>query len=135
MRHSAINSILLDYEVLLRTLETVEVGHDEYAAKAHGLHMRMESFDTYFGLKLPYTVFSAAKQFSVNLQAKNITVQEAIRGAKLLVSHLKSLRTEAHFDKFYDQTLVQSSTLTEEPQLPRYRKLPIRLDEGDHPHR
>ena len=43
VRHSAINSILLNYEVLLRTLETVEVGHDEYAAMAHGLHMRMES--------------------------------------------------------------------------------------------
>ena len=80
-------------------------------------------------------MFSAAEQFSVNLQAKDITVQEAIRGAKLLVSHLKSLRTEAHFDVFYDQTLVQSSTLTEEPQLPRYRKLPKRLDDGDHPHR
>ena len=132
VRHSAINSILLNYEVLLRTLETVEVGHDEYAAKAHGLHMRMESFDTYFGLKLAYTVYSAAEQFFVNLQVKNITVQEAIRGAKLLVSHLKSLRTEAHFDTFYEQILVQSATLTEEPQLPRYRKLP---EEGDHPHR
>ena len=61
VRHSAINSILLNYEVLLRTLETVEVGHDEYAAKAHGLRMRMES---YFGLKLAYTVYSAAEQFS-----------------------------------------------------------------------
>ena len=88
VRHSAINSILLNYEVLLRTLEKVEVGHDEYAAKEYGLHMRMETFDTYFGLKLAYTVFSAAEQFSVNLQAKDITVQEAIRGAKLLVSHL-----------------------------------------------
>ena len=134
VRHTAINSILLNYEILLSTLETVKDGHDEYAAKAHGLHMRMESFYTYFGLKLAYAVFSATEQFSVNLQSRNITVQEAIRGAQLLVSHLKSLRTEAQFDAFNDQALVQSSTLTEEPQLPRYRKLPKKLDEGDCPH-
>ena len=59
VRHTAINSILLNCEILLSTLETVKDGHDEYAAKAHGLHMRMESFDTYFGLKLAYAVFSA----------------------------------------------------------------------------
>ena len=135
VRHTAINSILLNYEILLSTLETVKDGHDEYAAKAHGLHMRMESFDTYFGLKLAYAVFSATEQFSVNLQSRNITVQEAIRGAQLLVSHLKSLRTEAQFDAFYDQALMQSTTLTEEPQLPHYRKLPKKLDECDCPHR
>ena len=135
VRHTAVNSILLNYKILLSTLETLKDGHDEYAAKAHGLHMRMESFDTYFGLKLAYAVFSATEQFSVNLQSRNITVQEAIRGAQLLVYHLKSLRTEAQFDAFYDQALVQSSTLIEEPQLPRYRKLPKKLDKGDCPHR
>ena len=76
---------------------------DEYAAKASGLHARIELFDTYFGLKLSYLVFSAAEQFSVNLQAKNITIQEATRGAVLLASHLKSLRTEAQFNQFMNK--------------------------------
>ena len=71
VQHTSINSILLNYEILLSTLEEVQKGYDEYAAKASGLHARMELFDTYFGLKFSYLVFSAAEQFSVNLQAKN----------------------------------------------------------------
>ena len=55
----------------MSTLEVVQQGHDEYAAKGKGLLMQMESFDTFFSLKLAYLVFSAAEQFSTNLQAKD----------------------------------------------------------------
>ena len=116
------------------TLEEVQKGRDEYAAKAHGI-LQMEMFDTFFGLKLAHLIFSAAEQFSVNLQAKDITVQEAIHGAELLVHHLKSNQTESKFDLFYDQIIEQSSTPTEQPKLPRYRKMPRRFDEGENPHR
>ncbi len=135
VRHASINSILVNYEILLKALEEIQQGHDHYAAKASGLLMRLQSFDIYFGLKLAHLIFSAAEQFSTNLQAKNITIQEATRGAKLLVSHLKSLRKEARFDIFYVQATTESSTLTEEPKLPRYRKLPRRLDQGECPAR
>lgn len=37
--------------------------------------------DTFFGLKLSCLLFSASEQLSINLQAKNITVQEAVRKA------------------------------------------------------
>ena len=96
VRHASINSILLNYEILLSTLEEVQSGHDEYAAKASGLHARMELFDAYFGLKLSQLVLSAAEQFSVNLQTQDITIQEATRGAELLASHLKSLSGQKH---------------------------------------
>lgn len=46
------------------------------------------------------------------------------------MSHLKSLRTETMFNRFYDQTLKGSQPLTEEPILPRHHKLPKRLDSG-----
>ena len=104
-------------------------------AKAHGLRTQMESFDTYFGLKLGHLIFSTSQQLSINLQAQNITIQEATRVAELLVFHLQSLSTEAQFNVFYDQVLVQSSSLTNERTLPRYKKLPRRLDEGHCPHR
>lgn len=135
VRHGSIESILLNYKVLLDTLEEVQKGRDEYAAKAHGMILQMEMFDTFFGLKLAHLIFSAAEQFSINLQAKDITVQEAIHGAELLVHHLKSNRTESKFDLFYDQVIKQSLTLTEQPKLPRYRKIPRRFDEGENPHR
>ena len=87
-------------------------------------------FDTFFGLKLAHFIFSAAEQFSVNLQAKDITIQEAIHGAELLVCHLKAQRTESKFNQFYDQIVELSSNLTEPPKLPRYRKIPRRYDRG-----
>ena len=113
-------------------LEEVKKGTDEYAAKGDGLLEKMESFDTFFGLHL---LFGASEQFSTNPQAKDITIQEATRGAELLITHYKSLRTEATFDKFYGNVLNQSSLLTEEPTLPRYHRMPRRYDEGEQPYR
>ena len=84
----------------------------------------MEQFNTYYGLKLVHHIFSSTEQFSTNLQAVDITVQEALKGSALLVSHLKSLRTETIFNHFYDHTVEESSSLTEEPKLPRVRKAP-----------
>ena len=47
-----------------------------------------------FGLKLAYLIFSAAEQLSINIQRQDITVQEAVRGARLLTTYLRSLRNE-----------------------------------------
>ncbi len=62
------------------------------------------------------------------------TIQEATRGVNLLVSHYKSVRAESKFDAFYADVLEQCVGLTEEPCLPRYRRRPRRLDDGEHPH-
>ena len=94
VRHASISSILKDYKILQSTLEEVQEGHDEYAAKGNGLFSKMEQFEMYFGLQFAYLLFAPAEQFSTNIQAVDITVQEVVRGARLLVSHLKSLRTE-----------------------------------------
>ena len=134
VRHASISSILKNYKVLQSTLEEVQEGHDEYAAKAHGLFNKMELFETYFGLEFASLLFGPAEQFSTNIQAKDITVQEAVRGARFLVSHLKSLRTETMYNRFYEQTLNGSQPLTEQPKLPRNRKLPKRLDSGSLAH-
>ena len=88
VRHSAIDSILKNYQALVSTLEIVEQGHDEYAAKGRGLLTQMESFEIFFSLKLAFLIFSASEQFSTNLQAKKDTkVSEGVRGARLLVAH------------------------------------------------
>ena len=80
VRHSAIDGILKNYQLaLMSTLDVVQQGCDEYAAKGKGLLTPMESFDTYFSLKLASLVFSAAEQFSTNLQAKDVTVAEGIK--------------------------------------------------------
>ena len=90
VRHSAINSILINYQALKSALDVIQQGTDEYSAKGRGLLMQMESFDIFFSLKLGHLVFAAAEQFSVNLQAKDTTVGEGLKGAKLLHSYFSS---------------------------------------------
>ena len=135
VRHRSINSILSNYETLITTLDKVQQGHDEYAAKAKGLLSQMEKFDTLFGLKLAYLVFSATEQLSVNLQAKDTTVKEGLNDSRLLVRWLKSKRNEDEFKSFYGGIVMASKGLTDEPFLPRYRRAPRRLDDGAQPHR
>ena len=112
-------------------LEVVTQGHDDHAAKAEGLLTKMETFELFFSLKLAYQIFSAAKQLSINLQAKDTTVSE---GAHLLKSHFTSMRSDTFFANFYQDTLTSSSDLTDEPVLLRPRKAPKHLDEGANPH-
>ena len=134
VRHSAINSILKNYHNLMSSLNIIQQGHDEYAAKGKGLLMQMESFDTFFSLKLAYLIFSAAEQFSVNLQAKDTTISEGIKGANLLKRHYTLMRTDESFSTFYQGILKESEGLTDKPVLPRYRRIPRRLDDGASPH-
>lgn len=94
--HTGIESILLNYNTVKATLE-VEKGHDEYAAKAHGMLIQVEMFDTFSGLKLAHLIFSTCEQLSINLQSVDITIQEAIDSAQLLVKHLKSQQAECKF--------------------------------------
>lgn len=134
VRHSAIKSVLDNYKPLMSSLEVIQQGRDEYAAKGRGLLTQMESFDTFFSLKLGYLVFAAAEQFSVNLQAKDTTVGEGLSGAKALSSYYSSLRNEDHFIDFYRAVVSSSHGLTDDPVLPRYRRRPRRIDDGAHPH-
>lgn len=58
------------------------------------------SFEIYFAMKLAYLVFSSAEQLSINLQSVDVTVQEALNGARLLRAHLQTLRNDGHFACF-----------------------------------
>ena len=134
VRHVALSGIIQNYKVLLSSLELIQQGRDEYAAKASGLLACMEKFETFFSLKLANLFFSAAEQLSVNLQSVEITVQEALNGAQLLTNHFRCLRDDAHFNRFYDSVCQESAELTEQPCLPRQRKIPRGFDEGSVPH-
>ena len=57
------------------TLEEVQEGHNEYAAKANGLFSKTQQFEVYFGLQFADILFAPAEQFSTNVQAVDITVQ------------------------------------------------------------
>ena len=129
VRHSVINSIPKNYHALMSTLDIIQEGRDEYAARGKGVLTEMESFDASFSL-----VFSAAEQFSTNLQAKDTTVAEGTRGAHLLRAHYNLMRSEAAFTALYQDVLKASSGVTDETILPCPQRLPRRFDEGARPH-
>ena len=102
--------------------------------KASGFLQQIEKFSTLFGLKLGYLVFSVTECLSCTLQGKDTTVQEAVEAAKLTESYLHRLRSNKECKKFYQKVLEVSKDLTEEPVLPRKRKIPRRINNGADPH-
>ena len=88
VRHASIASILRNYSITQSALEEIRQGHDEYAAKASGMASKTDDFNTFLGLKHAYLIFSAAEQLSINIQTKDITVQEAVRSARLLTTYV-----------------------------------------------
>ena len=135
-RHFAIESILKNYHILMSSLDIIQQGHDEYAAKGKVLLAQMKLFDTFISLKFGHLIFAAAEQFSINLQAKDTTIAEGIRGTCLLKSPYTSLRTDASFTAiFYLGVLKASDSLTDEPFLLCYQRIPRVINEGTLPHR
>ena len=136
VRTAAIQAVLRNYPALLEALETIgNESYDDYGRRANGIHTQLERFDTYFGLKISYLVFSATEQTSVALQGKNTTVQEALTAASMAESYLLRQRDEKAFDSFYSSTVDQAKQYTDDPVLPRYKRIPKRLDDGTEPHR
>ena len=137
VRTAALDSVLSQYTVLMETMEEVNrTTRDEYGMKAGGVLSILEKFSTLFGLRLGHLLFSAAEETSKSLQAKNTTVQEAMRSVQVLRSYFQRQRNDAAFDSFYSATVAMAEELEiSKPELPRYRRQPRRLDDGEEPHR
>ena len=130
----AINAVLTNYRLLQETLEIIKEGKDEYALKAIGYLNSMDKFSTYFGLKLSNLVFSATEQLSITLQGTDTSLQQAVQAAKLAVHYMERQRSDAAYDSFYSYVLAKSESLTDQPTLPRQRRLPKRIDSGSTAH-
>ena len=85
-RTSAIEAVIKDYSLLMETMAQINSTAHEYGLKAGGILSSLEKFSTLFGLKLGYTLFSAAEEVSKGLQAKDLTIQEAMSSINLASS-------------------------------------------------
>jgi hypothetical protein len=131
VRATAVDSVLKNYPILLEELEKIsEESSGDIASKASGLATSLEQFSTFFGLKLSYLVFSATEQLSTTLQGKDITAQIGINARDSTVNFLQRQRNQSSFDLFYDATNHESQQITEEPKVPRKKKIPRRIDQG-----
>ena len=83
----------------------------------------MEKFSTYFGLKLRRSLdLSVTEQLSVNLQAKDATIQEAMQCSHLTLQFMQRQRSDEAFDSFYHQLVDEGIDLTDPPALPQNRR-------------
>ena len=87
-----------------------------------------------FELKLGFCIFGTSEALSVSIQAKDTTLHSQLYLA--IKAFYRQQRTEHAFSQCYDD--VVSTTQKENiggPQLPRYRRAPLRLDDSSQPHR
>ena len=107
--------------------EVHQSSRDEYAMKAGGYLNVLEKFSTYCG-QLSFFVFSGTEQLSITLLFKG----------KILLCKKQSKHQNficgGKGQTLYMKSVMRSQNLTEEPVLPRQRKLPRRLDSGTSSH-
>ena len=136
VRTDALDSIIKNYEVVCAELEKIgEEANDEPSRKAAGLLALMDNFQTFFGLKLSFLVFSAMEQLSRTLQNSDINAQEARSAAIKAGYFLKRQRSEELFTAFYRDSIKEAEDLTQPPKLPRQRQVPRRVDARAPSHR
>ena len=135
-RTGAIDAILKDYILLLEALEEIHsTTRDEYGLKANGLLHALEQFSTLFGLRLSHLLYSAAETVSLTLQRKDIAIKDALDAVESAKAYYVRLRSDVEFSTFYDDTVQMAKKCKiGEPQLPRLRRPPKRLDNGSDPH-
>ena len=131
VRNGAIKAVIANYSIIIQELDIIaNEKHNETGSKAAGLIILMEKFASYFGLKLSYLVFSITEQLSSTFQNSHLNAQEAIAATKTTQSYLKSLRSDKEFNEFYLSTVKEAKDITDEPILPRQKRLPQRYDDG-----
>jgi hypothetical protein len=128
VRVEAINGILRCYEVLLLQLNDLSQATDDAAAKAHGLHEKLDKSETLLALYICQEIFTPAELLSKTLQNSTMSVSGALEAAKLVIHTLESKRSEEHYDFLWNK-MVQDGEQMElvAPQLPRQRKKSTRL--------
>ena len=131
VRTESFNSILENYSSLQETFNQVnEMCADDYGRRAGGLSANMEKFRTYIGMKVAHLLFSGLEHISYIFQKKDVNIKEAQEAVKMANTYLESLRNDATFHQIYEKCVEESSHLTNPPCLPRYKRVPKKLDEG-----
>ena len=125
-------SILINYEELTQLWEwsLEEYTDTETKARVQGVSSQMEKFDFFFGLSLGARILKHADALSTTLQMKDLSACKAQEIADMTVKTLDSIRNDDPFHLFWQRVVAESGSKgLNEPQLPRRRKGPSRIEE------
>ena len=108
-RTAAFEAVIKHYNVIIGTMEDININtHDEYGLKAGGILSALEKFETFFSLRLGYLLFGCAENTSKVLQAKDLSVQEAVSAVKVTQSFYKRQRQDDSFEKIFESTVTDA---------------------------
>ena len=103
----------------------------ESMARIQGVAAQMRTFPFLFGSMLGELILKHSDNLSRTLQHISILAAEGQQVASMTIITLKSMRSDEQFDLFWDLVILKAKELdVDDPQLPRRRKLPRRLDDG-----
>ena len=134
VRAASISSVMENYTFIQKLWEeSLEATHDtEIKARIGGVASQMNTFWFFFGLLLSEKIMRHTDALSRALQRPQLTSVEGQEIAALTVKTLQSIRTESAFDSFWSVEEQRRESLDlEMPSLPRRRKVPKRLDDGN----
>ena len=95
----------------------------------------LKKFDMLSCLNFGRLVFGAVQEVSKCFQARDTSLQEAISAVNFAWAFYRKQRSEPSFNYLYDQVFKTAHKLgTGIPALPRYWRIPSRLDNGSYPH-
>ena len=133
VRADALKSVLDNYTALQETWEeALEVAKDtETRARILGVAGQMKMFSFFYGVVLGELILRHCDNLSRTLQKTDISAAEGQEVAELTVKTLISIRSDDHFQIFWEKTSSHAQTLhVSDPHLPRQRKVPKRYETG-----
>ena len=132
VRASSLKSLLLNYAVLQRLWETTKDSTFDPTMKSRiiGVEAQFTKFPFFFGVHLAQLVLKHTDNLSKSLQKSTTSASEGAAMAGMTVRALQTLRSEEKFSSFWNSVEAALAEVNvEDPQLPRRKKVPRRLDE------
>jgi hypothetical protein len=134
VRAASLKSVIDNYKVLQELWEVARGETSDTSVKARiiGVQAQFTTFGYYFGCQLGFLLLQHSDNLSKTLQSTKLSACEGQRVAAMTAATLQRIRDEGSFDLFWKKVESDRQSLdVQEPQLPRRRKTPKRLDDGN----
>ena len=134
-RGKAIAAVLGQYETVLESLYTMSIGgNSDVANKARGLHACFLHASTLLALKMVYEIIALLEELNKMLQSSTGILSSALEGVAVVKTTLLMKRSDAHFEKLFNEVTTTADLLSLNPlELPRRRVPPSRYTDGTVP--
>ena len=101
-RYFTVKSVFENFNALIDTLTEISKSKDEIKFQANGLIIHMKSTEFKISLKFFHSILSIVHTTHKALQSETATLFSSMNLIMSAIQHLKSLRTDAEFEKFFE---------------------------------